>query len=45
MYDQVARIGITRHCARYYDLGAGRMPRFLQELTRRNWAMTIPQRE
>jgi Pyridoxamine 5'-phosphate oxidase len=32
MYDQMARIAITPRWARYYDYGAGRMPRFLQEL-------------
>jgi nitroimidazol reductase NimA-like FMN-containing flavoprotein (pyridoxamine 5'-phosphate oxidase superfamily) len=36
MYDQMARIGITPHWVRYYDFGAGRMPRFLQELAGRN---------
>ncbi|MGH3097496.1 MAG: pyridoxamine 5'-phosphate oxidase family protein [Streptosporangiales bacterium] len=32
MYDQQARIAITPHWVRYYDFGAGRMPRFLQDL-------------
>jgi hypothetical protein len=32
MYDQMARIAITPRWARFYDFGAGRMPRFLQEL-------------
>lgn len=32
MYRQMARIAITPTWARYYDFGAGRMPRFLQEL-------------
>ena len=32
MYDQMARIAITPQWVRYYDFGAGRMPRFLQEL-------------
>jgi len=32
MYDQMARIAITPRWVRYYDFGAGRMPRFLQEL-------------
>jgi nitroimidazol reductase NimA-like FMN-containing flavoprotein (pyridoxamine 5'-phosphate oxidase superfamily) len=32
MYDQMARIAITPHWVRYYDFGAGRLPRFLQEL-------------
>lgn len=32
MYDQMARIAITPQWVRYYDFGAGRMPRFLQDL-------------
>jgi hypothetical protein len=32
MYDQMARIAITPRWARFYDFGAGRMPRFLQVL-------------
>jgi nitroimidazol reductase NimA-like FMN-containing flavoprotein (pyridoxamine 5'-phosphate oxidase superfamily) len=36
MYEQMARIAITPHWVRYYDFGAGRMPRFLQELAERN---------
>jgi hypothetical protein len=32
MYDQMARIAITPRWVRYYDFGAGRMPRFLQDL-------------
>ena len=36
MYDQMARIAITPDWVRYYDFGAGRMPRFLQELAERN---------
>ncbi|HZC27843.1 MAG TPA: pyridoxamine 5'-phosphate oxidase family protein [Actinopolymorphaceae bacterium] len=36
MYDQMARIVITPHWVRYYDFGAGRFPRFLQELAERN---------
>jgi hypothetical protein len=32
MYDQMARIAITPSWVRYYDFGAGRLPRFLQEL-------------
>ena len=32
MYDQMARIAIRPTWARFYDFGAGRMPRFLQEL-------------
>jgi nitroimidazol reductase NimA-like FMN-containing flavoprotein (pyridoxamine 5'-phosphate oxidase superfamily) len=35
-YDQMARIAIRPHWVRYYDFGAGRMPRFLQELAERN---------
>jgi hypothetical protein len=38
MYDRMARIAITPRWARYYDFGAGRMPRFLQELAERNSA-------
>jgi Pyridoxamine 5'-phosphate oxidase len=36
MYDQQARIAITPQWVRYYDFGAGRMPRFLQNLAERN---------
>jgi len=36
MYDQMARIAITPRWVRYYDFGAGRMPRFLQELAEQN---------
>lgn len=36
MYDRMARIAITPAWARFYDFGAGRMPRFLQELAERN---------
>jgi Pyridoxamine 5'-phosphate oxidase len=32
VYDQMARIAITPHWARYYDFGAGRVPKFLREL-------------
>jgi hypothetical protein len=32
MYDQMARIAITPRWVRFYDFGAGRMPRFLREL-------------
>lgn len=32
MYDQMARIAISPTWVRYYDFGAGRMPRFLQDL-------------
>jgi hypothetical protein len=31
-----ARIAITPHWVRYYDFGAGRLPRFLQDLAERN---------
>jgi general stress protein 26 len=36
MYNQMARIAITPRWVRFYDFGAGRMPRFLQELAERN---------
>jgi hypothetical protein len=36
VYDQMARIAITPRRVRYYDFGAGRMPKFLQELAERN---------
>ncbi len=36
MYDRMARIAITPGWVRYYDFGAGRMPRFLQDLAERN---------
>jgi hypothetical protein len=36
MYDQMARIAITPRWVRFYDFGAGRMPRFLQELAQQN---------
>jgi hypothetical protein len=36
MYGQMARIAITPHWVRYWDFGAGRMPRFLQELAKQN---------
>lgn len=35
MYDRMARIAVTPTWARFYDYGAGRMPRFLQELAAR----------
>jgi hypothetical protein len=35
MYDQMARIAITPHWARYYDFGAGRLPQFLQDLAKK----------
>jgi nitroimidazol reductase NimA-like FMN-containing flavoprotein (pyridoxamine 5'-phosphate oxidase superfamily) len=34
-YDQMARIAITPRWVRYYDFGAGRVPRYLQELAER----------
>jgi hypothetical protein len=36
MYDRMARIAITPTWVRFYDYGAGRMPRFLQELAAKN---------
>ncbi|HET7653197.1 MAG TPA: pyridoxamine 5'-phosphate oxidase family protein [Acidimicrobiales bacterium] len=36
MYDRMARIAITPTWVRFYDFGAGRMPRFLQELAAKN---------
>ncbi|WP_338598012.1 pyridoxamine 5'-phosphate oxidase family protein [Saccharopolyspora sp. SCSIO 74807] len=36
MYSQMARIAITPDWVRYYDFGAGRMPRFLQDLAERH---------
>jgi Pyridoxamine 5'-phosphate oxidase len=36
MYDKMARIAITPNWVRYYDFGAGRMPRFLRELAERH---------
>jgi hypothetical protein len=36
MYDQMTRIAISPRWVRYYDFGAGRMPRFLQELAGHN---------
>jgi hypothetical protein len=36
MYEQMARIAIAPQRVRYYDFGAGRMPRFLQELAERD---------
>ena len=36
MYDRMARIAITPQWVRYYDFGAGRMPKFLQELAERS---------
>ena len=36
MYDGMARIAITPTWVRFYDFGAGRMPRFLQDLAAQN---------
>jgi hypothetical protein len=36
MYEQMARIAIAPQWVRYYDFGAGRVPRFLQELAERD---------
>lgn len=36
MYRRMARIAITPDWVRYYDFGAGRLPRFLQELAEQN---------
>lgn len=36
MYDQMARIAIVPSWVRFYDFGAGRMPKFLKELAERN---------
>ena len=36
MYEQMARIAITPSWVRFYDFGAGRMPRFLAELVNRD---------
>ena len=36
MYDQMARIAIVPSWVRFYDFGAGRVPRFLKELAERN---------
>jgi nitroimidazol reductase NimA-like FMN-containing flavoprotein (pyridoxamine 5'-phosphate oxidase superfamily) len=41
LYGQMARIAITPHWVRYYDFGAGRLPRFLQELVERTGGMTV----
>ena len=35
-YEQMARIAITPTWVRFYDFGAGRLPRFLQELVERS---------
>lgn len=36
MYDRMARIAVRPRWARYYDFGAGRMPRFLAELAEKS---------
>jgi hypothetical protein len=36
MYDQMARIAIAPDWVRFYDFGAGRMPKFLMDLAERN---------
>ena len=36
MYDRMARIAIVPGWVRFYDFGAGRMPKFLKELAERN---------
>ena len=36
MYDEMARIAITPTWVRFYDFGAGRMPRFLKDLAAKN---------
>lgn len=35
MYDRMARIGVRPTWARFYDFGAGRIPKFLQDLADR----------
>lgn len=35
MYDQMARIAIVPRWVRFYDFGAGRMPKFLKDLAER----------
>ncbi len=35
LYDRMARIAVTPTWVRYYDFGAGRVPRFLRELAAR----------
>lgn len=35
MYDRMARIAVRPRWVRYYDFGAGRFPKFLQELAER----------
>jgi hypothetical protein len=36
MYDRMARIAVEPRWARFYDFGAGRMPRFLAELAEKS---------
>ena len=36
MYDRMTRIAITPRWVRYYDFGAGRVPKFLRELAERS---------
>jgi hypothetical protein len=36
MYDKMARIAIRPSWVRFYDFGAGRMPRFLQQLAEKS---------
>lgn len=36
MYDRMARIAVRPQWARYYDFGAGRVPRFLAELAEKS---------
>ena len=36
MYDQMARIAIVPSWVRFYDFGAGRVPKFLKQLAERN---------
>ncbi|MBC2867021.1 pyridoxamine 5'-phosphate oxidase family protein [Streptomyces mexicanus] len=36
LYDQMARIAVEPQWARYYDFGAGRIPRFLAELAKKS---------
>ncbi len=38
LYRQMARVAITPHWVRFYDFGAGRLPRFLRELVDRTGA-------
>ena len=36
MYDQMARIAVEPQWVRFYDFGAGRMPKFLAELAKKS---------